>query len=413
MIRWRGLTGRGVLRGTSAILAQAAASATAMVLFIVIGRVDGLEAMGKYSILYAVYLLIAQVVREATLTPLLSRKLSMDEYKRHAERQSMAGLGLGAVVVLVGLVLGDAAIIMLGLALHGMLILQYAKLISVTFGTGKSALVQESAVLAAVCAAGVGTLLLHWPAAAVFGTWLGTAAVVGYAIAIGQRYALRPRWRAERGEAMVSASFSLQSLINASSVHMLSIATGAVAGLVTVGVLRGASTVMGPANLSITAVQSIVLRRLAGYAARSHRSRWRDLLGDAVLTSAVFAAIAAVLAVGAHFLGDLILGPEVWQAVQPILLLVAADGVLVAITTVARLFHRATWEHKRSMAISLVFVSARWPAVLSAAAMYGAMGAALGALVSSLIGAVLWWYSAYRVSRDLPEEPAISSTRIS
>lgn len=397
MIRRKRLNVSALRRGSKAVVAQGATSATSMVLFVAVARAGDLALLGRYSIYYAAFLVAVQVVREATITPLLSRKLSDPELKSHADRQSLAGLVLGPVTVLIGAMLVLPDLIWLGFGLHGMLLLHYIKLVSVTFGNGQSAILQELVVLTAVCIAGLGAVFFDLPAQAPFLVWICMSAVVGYISALTGRYAIRPRWRAEQGEGAASASFSLQALVNASSVHVLTMAVGLTAGLPTVGALRGASTLVGPANLVLTAVQPILIRRVSAYAERPSHIRARLLLRDAALTMGAYsAAVIPLLALG-YLAGEVLLGEDVWPSVRPILILVAADGLLAGVATVAVSYHRATWNHRRALAISLTILIPRWALVLSLASVFGAPGAAAGALIATSIASLLWWVSAVRL----------------
>lgn len=171
-------------------------------------------------------------------------------------------------------------------------------------------------------------------------------------------------------------------------------AVGLTAGLPTVGALRGASTLVGPANLVITAVQPIIIRRVSAYAERPSHIRARLLLRDAALTVGAYsAAVIPLLALG-YLAGEVLLGEDVWPSVRPILFLVAADGLLAGVATVAVSYHRATWNHRRALTISLVTLIPRWSLVLSLSLVYGASGAAAGAVTATALSTLVWWFSA-------------------
>lgn len=388
----------GSRRALFAIGAQGAASGSVLLLSIAIARSGGAERLGEYAVIYAAFLLLRGAAQELTLTPLLSRKLSLTEFRAHTEQQSLIGVGLGIIALIVGLIFQSEMLIVLGVSFHGLLLLSYSKVVNVTVGKGSIAVVQELAVVVAVGSALFGTIVWQWGAVAAFATWALASSAAGYITSLVQRYSLKPKLRATKAEGSVGASFAVQSLIGSGSVNLLTMLMAIVAGPAVVGILRGGSTILGPANMTVVAIQPIVLRSISQTLTWEPRRRFLYLCRHSLKVVAFYTSVASVMVIASHYWGGLLLG-SVWPQVQPILLIMLFDGLLAAITQVATLFHRASWNHRRAMRLSFAVLVFRFPVVLFGASAFGVLGATVGLAASSVMSAVTWWLSVADLNR--------------
>lgn len=380
------------LRAFAAVLAQGAASLSVMLLSVAIARTGGLAGLGEFGLIYSAFMLVRGAAQEVSLTPLLSGNPTMRDFQRYSKQESLVGLVLGGVALIIGLLIGSAMLIILGVSLHGLLLLSYSKVANVTVGRGSVAVYQEIAVLISVLIAVVGTVIGQWSAVLCFSCWALVSACAGYATSFLQGYSLRPAWIASRKNGVVGASFAAQTFVGSGSIHILTMLVGAVAGMSTVGVLRGGSTILGPANLAVTAIRPIVLRGISRALNRGSRGRLMYVGTHAFRIVGVYCFLASGMAVISHYFGYVLLG-SVWDYVQPVLFIMAIDGMVAAVAQVASLFHRATQKHGRAMRISILILIIRFPAVLLGAWHFGVFGAAVGLMVSSVVSASVWWLS--------------------
>lgn len=382
----------------AAISAQGAASASTLLLSVAVARSGGASGLGELAVVLAVYLLAQVCVRDGVITPALTRDYSDRFHPGIARRVSAVALGVGALCLGVGFLVSSAMLVVLGFALHGLLLLDFSKVMSVTYFGGRVAVTQEVVVLLAVGVALAGSAFAQWSAVVVFCVWALVAAVVGYGCSVLQSFSLLPGWRSSREEALVSGSFATQAILGRGSVHVLTMLIPVVADTATAGVLRGGSTILGPANLTLTSLQPLLVRRLSESTRTAHRTRIASLIRDAGLLVATYVLIASCMLLVAHYFGHIILG-EVWTDLQPLMWIMFFDGLMVAISFLPLTFHRSTLSHRRSMNISIFTLLLRFPGVLVGAAAWGAKGAALGYLATTFITGVIWWVSCFSISR--------------
>lgn len=385
-------------RGASAVLSQGVASASAFLLSIAVAQSGGLYELGVFAIAHACFQLISLAARDTTITPLLTQKPTPESFRIYAQRQSFIGAITAPIVFLIGILASSEMLMILGACLHGMLMLVYSRVVNISIGTGTIAIVQEVIVIFAVVIATVGALFWHWSASTVYLAWAASSAAVGYITALIQKYDLRPLWKASRRESIVGASFGLQSALGAGSIQILTMLTGAFAGTGTVGTLRGGATVVAPAGTIVTSIHPLLLRRQANRFDVSHKARIRQIARDSLALTGAYLVIALSVVTVFFFWGEWILG-DVWLYVRVIIWVVIIDGVVAVLGQIPALFHRATWEHRRSLFISALVLLVRFPLVIMLAINQGAIGAAVGNLIAGTLSVSLFWISALEISR--------------
>lgn len=385
------------MSGLKAVVAQAAASATILLLTIVIARSGGTAALGQFGIAMALLLLAQAVAREATIMTLVSASPTSAEIRQRSGRQSIIGIVASLTMIGGGWASGSWMMVVVGIGAQGMLLAHYTRLVSLTLWRGRLAMLQELLVLGCALVPAAGSVLYGWPGSYTLMVWVVSYALVGYAAAFALRLDIVPRWRGTGREGRVGGLFAAQSLVSTGSVHLLTLALAGFVGPILVGALRGAGTVIAPANMILTALYPLAVARLGPLrqgSAHELRLRLVSLTGGAV---AVFLSVAGAMALIVHLYGEVLLGGA-WVDVQPILWIVVIDGVIAAMYFVPAAAHRALWEHKRSSAISVLAAIARFLFVLGGALVAGVIGAAAGYLAANALLCIAWWASAAKLT---------------
>jgi len=383
-----------------AVVAQGAASATMMLLSVLVARSGGTAALGALGVAVAVFLLAQSVAREATVMTLVSVRPGIEQIRERCSRQSLIGLCAAAVMLVAGGLTGSSTMVIVGLGVHGMLLAHYSRLVSLTLGGGWLAMLQELVVVSSVGVLAAGSFVLGWSGQRAVAVWVVSSALVGYGTALALRMDLRPRWGGDGEEGKVGGVFAFQSLTSTGSVHVLTLALAGLTGQVVVGALRGAATVIAPANAILVALHPLAVARLGQMREASGRELWVRMVTLAGGTLGVFSAIAVVMTAVVHLYGDELLGTA-WKDVQPIVWIVVVDGLLGAMCFVPAAAHRALWEHRRSSVISVTAALLRLPLVLGGALVSGAAGAAVGFAAANCVLCVAWWISAARLTTDV------------
>ncbi|KAB7743336.1 hypothetical protein GA707_14660 [Nostocoides sp. F2B08] len=390
-----------------AVIAQAAASLTTLLLSVVIARTGGTSALGNFAVAMAILMLAQAVAREATIVTLVTRAPTMQLIRERCERQSLIGLVASAVMIGGAALTGSTIMLIVGVGAHGILLASYGRLVSLTLWRGRLAIGQELLLLTCVLVPAAGSVLWGWNGQHALTVWVASSAAVGYLTAWRLRMHLRPRWGGAGRESRVGGVFAAQSLLTAGSVHVLTIVVAIATGPVVVGALRGAGTVLGPANLILTALQPVVVRHLSPLRHGTRRQMVSRLAGLTGVLAAGYATVALAMVATALVYGEVLLG-SAWVDVEPIIWISLVDGVLNVLSFVPAAAHRSFWEHRRSSAFAVLAVILRFPLVLGGAVTAGAKGAALGLAVSTGALCVAWWISAVRLDIAQPREEDVA-----
>lgn len=379
-----------------AVVAQAAASSTMLLLTILIARSGGTAALGELGVAMALFLLAQALAREATIVTLISLRPSGEQIRDRCRRQSLIGLIASLAMVAAAGLSGSWIMLVVGVGAHGMLLAHYSRLISVTLGRGRLAMLQELFVLGCVIVPAAGSVVFGWPGQYALVVWTVSYALVGYGLALALRMDLRPRWNGGGEEGKVGGLFAAQSALTTGSVHVLTLALATVAGSVLVGALRGAATLIAPANTILTALQPLAVARIGALRLATRRELWHRLLTLTGGVAMVFIVVAGAMIVVVHVYGEALLG-RAWLDVQPIIWIVVIDGLIGALCFIPAAAHRALWERRRSSVISVLAAILRFPLVLGGALAAGAAGAAAGFAVATGVLCIAWWVSAARL----------------
>ncbi|QHK20133.1 hypothetical protein GU243_10750 [Pseudarthrobacter psychrotolerans] len=216
-----------------------------------------------FSVAFAAYLLIQLIVRDAGANTISATLPSARRIRQTAGRISLMGIVLAVPVLLVGLTLNYPYLVVLGLTVHGICLYDYSKTLSLSLGDGKMAIVQDSILFAVFVLAAALAFLGRLNPVGLMVVWAGCGAVLGYLVSFIQVFKLAPTWSGSQAESRASLGFGLQSLAGAGSVHILTFLLAGIGGPLLVGSMRGASTIIGPANLITSTLQPLLITSFA------------------------------------------------------------------------------------------------------------------------------------------------------
>ncbi|EMQ99554.1 hypothetical protein ADIAG_00654 [Paeniglutamicibacter gangotriensis Lz1y] len=386
-----------------AIIVSGLASLAPTIVTLALARSGTLDPLGLFGAMYAVFLLVQQLMRDMFVNAFLAHKPSIVDQRLKAGVVSLAGLVVAGLLLLISMPMQSLHFAVLGACLHGILLGSYFRTLDLSLGNGRSALMQEMAVFCSVLVAGIASVLYGTSGFSVVITWAVSYALVGYISSWKAKLRVVPRWEMTPQESRTGRGFGFQGLVGSGSVHVLTLLLTTVSTAV-VGVFRVSSTLLGPANLISSALQPILIgslsdgngpRTIAGGAAVD----WpRAKVSAVVLPVVVSLVCLALLGVGS-FWGALLF-PGLWETASPIVAVMFWDVIIVAIGLVPQTIHRITWASRPALLISILSASIRIPAVLIGAVVFGAIGAAYGFLIVTVINTALLWLSCLRLIRN-------------
>jgi O-antigen/teichoic acid export membrane protein len=382
-----------------AIVSNGLFSAMSLLLSVLVARFGGSENLGMFGVAYAAYLLIQLIVRDAGANTLIAILPSSRRVRQTAGRISLMGIVFAVPVLLAGFVFRSPYMIILGFTIHGICLYDYSKTLSLSLADGKMAILQDSIVFTIFILASALTFFEIIDPVSLMGVWAGCGAVLGYLVSFIQVFKLAPCWSGDPVELRTSLGFGLQSLIGSGSVHILTFLLVGIGGPLLVGSMRGASTIIGPANLITTSLQPLLITFFARTAPRVGAVSMSAVLrSSAGMVSAHLALVAALVLTGYNF-GSMLLGAA-WEDSAPLLSIVAMDSVFVALGCAPIAAHRSIWAAGRVASINTMTVFTRIPLVLFGTVFWGALGAVIAFLLVTVLNTCAWWLSLLQLRRQ-------------
>ena len=382
---------------------QALASLINFALSLAVARGTGPEDFGVFALAFAFYGVTLLGSRAVSTDPLAIRysTASRGEWRKGTALATGGALGIGvfagACSVTLGAMIGGRAgdtFLILGCTLPGLLLQDSWRYAFFARGTGGRAFANDLAwallllpALAALVAGDYSEIrlfLLAWGGSAT------VAAVLGmFQSAIAPKPLGLARWWQEHrdlvprylGEAGAHAGMS----------YLVLYGIGAVAGLASVGALRGGYVLLGPVNILILGAG---LAALPEAARLLHRNAQRLAPASALLSAGL--ALAA-LAWGAGLLllpreiGVSLIG-SIWDVARPLIIPLALAWALTGVVVGASIGLRALAAARRSLRALLSVSPLIFVAPIIGAATYGATGAAWGLVVGYSVAAAVWWW---------------------
>ena len=399
---------------------QAVSSLTNFAVGIYVARSLGLTAFGVFSIAWVTYGVLLNVSRGVATDPLVVRfsGVAVPQWRAAVTRSSatalavgtLAGAGcllIGAELVTFGLAGGGleaevgAAFLALGIVLPGLLLQDSWRFAFFAAGRGRDALTNDLVWAAAMVPAmflaarqpSVVGFLLAWGLS-------GTVAA-GYGClrtGITPAVAAVPRWLRRHRD--LGARYLVENVSNSGAAQLRAYGLGAIAGLASVGTVRGAELLMGPFLAVLMGLSLVTVAEAARVLRRSpHRLRLFCMLLGGGQAAAALAWGCVLMLLLTDRAGELVLG-EVWWTSSALILPATLAVTGASLGTGAAAGLRALGAAKRSLRSQLVASAAYVTGGLLGAWAGGALGSAWGVAAATLGGSVVWWLQLHRALKE-------------
>lgn len=415
--RWRAGF-RHIVRGTRriaasrrvkyALLASGLSSLGNLSVSVAIARTANLGSLGDFAVAMSVFALVTGMLRSTVAHTVLVVGGDSQLIRAAASRVSLLGLVAGVVTAALGVMLSLPYVLICGLAIHGLMICDYAKTLSQTLGDPRLQVVQETVWKFVAIVASSAVVFGKFTPIGLFAVWAAAGAIVGYASALHLHLRLRPTWRVSGMNSSSALLFGVDYLAGSGVAQLTTGVVAGIAGTGVVGALRVASTALGPVTLVIGTAESLVINFLAGRGGDSPRKRLEAAATVVfILTASVAILATAVLSIPTTW-GVAALGTN-WHHAAPLLLPLSIEFALAVVTSVAYAGLRAAQAAGRSVLIRSALMPIRIGGITWAAIVFGAPGAAWAMVGVATLGAALYWWS--YVSLTLRENNAEGSER--
>jgi O-antigen/teichoic acid export membrane protein len=369
---------------------------------IYVARTLGPTAFGSFSLAWVTYAMVMNLSRGLATDPLLVRFSSVPVARwRAAVAQSsstalLVGLATGATNLLAGLVIGGvvgSGFVALGLVLPALLLQDSWRYAFFAAGQGRKAFLNDAvwavalvpAMLLATRDGSVFTFLLAW----------GTAGAVaaGYGIVqakVWPRVSGIRSWLTQHRD--LGLRYMVENISISSAEQLRMYALGAIAGLASVGAVRGGQLLLAPFLAVLMGISLVSVPEAARVLKWSPRRlpRFCLLLGGSEAIAVCLWGLALLFLLPAE-VGHELLG-SVWQSasalIVPTTLAVMGAGLMDGPTAGLRALGAA----RRSLRAKLIGAAAYVSCGIAGAAVGGAVGSVWGVAAASYFAvAVLWW----------------------
>lgn len=411
---------RGMARRLTWGLAdQAVSSMTNFAVGVFVARELGVTAFGIFSLAWVTYGVVINVSRGLATDPLVVRFSGVREATwraavgRSAGTAFAVGLAFGVVSLFVGMAIGGmlgSAFVALGIILPMLLTQDAWRFAFFAAGLGKRAFLNDvvwgiALVPAMFLAAEQGSVvafLLAW------GLTAGVAAIYGCV-----QTGTLPRWSGVsswlRDNRDLGPRYLVENVSNSGSSQIRMYGLGAIAGVASVGTVRGAELLMGPFLAVLMGLSFVAVPEAARVLRRDARRLplFCVILGGGQAAGTLLWGLSLLVFLNDR-LGTMVLG-SVWYTAS-LLIVPATLGVTNAsFITGAGAGLRALGNARRSMRCQLISSAAYVTGGLGGAFLGGAVGSAWGVAAATAFGAVVYWQQLFAGLRaHRPAEVAIT-----
>jgi O-antigen/teichoic acid export membrane protein len=392
---------------------QSLSSLTNFAVGVFVAHELGPAGFGAYSLAFATYLLALNASRGLATDPLSVRfsHASSDSWRQAASAATgtaaLFGAVVGAVCMLVAAVLNGivpSAFLSLGLVLPGLLLQDSWRYVFFAARRGRDAFINDlvwalllGPSLAAVVISGhaqVEWFVVAWGGAATVASLVGAVQA-----GVLPRVSHVAQWL--RTHRDLGVRYLSENLIFSVANQFRLYGLAAIAGLATVGSLRAAELLLGPVNLIMMGVGSLMAIPEAARLANHDLARMRRfVMGLAVLLSGTGVLWGLVVGLLPDQVGQQLLGAT-WQPAAALLVPVTLMIALMGVWSAAWTGLRAIGAARRSLRAQLLCASAILIGALTGAAVGGAEGAAWGNASGHLIACWVWWWQFQLAIREL------------
>ncbi|MGW7458192.1 hypothetical protein [Streptomyces sp. NPDC054797] len=413
---------RRALAAALSVLDQAASSATNILVLVLAARLSSASAFADFSMVYVTFsVLLGLNMAYVGQSLVLEKGAGIPPGRVRGDLGAVcrsavgftgaASAAVGTVLAVVGLALpgaGGRAFLALGLVLPLVLLqdgLRYC--FSALRAPGRALAADALRLACAVAAlavqpegASAGRLVLVWGLSALPALALGLWLLLPYVR--GARADLRPYLR--RGH--LGQRFVVEFAVGNGSSQLAVLGLGVFATPLSVGALRGATTLFGPLNVLFNSANAFgppVLGRLGG-----KRATVRATAALGLVLAAVGAGWGAVLYALPDRVGSSLLG-DTWAATSALLPATGAQYAVMGLGTCALLTLRVL-APKATLSLQVVFSLLSVGLLLGGYAVWGVAGAAWGLAAGSAAKAGAGWLRVTRLPAPAPQPaPAASA----
>lgn len=388
----------GNRRPFSAVLVDGLFAISSLVLSVSIARSSTVSEFGSFAFAMTIYLLangmIRATVTETTLSSIPSRGVLRDGF----QRALFISIAASCVLLTVGAIWAMPFIVVLGLCLPGMVALDFVRLTNALINSPHIAIVLGLVWAGAVLVLGIAVLFVSVPAISAFSFWGATGALMGIVAALHGRLSCIPKWRRDVKRTRNAIWFGADYVAGSGGSLLTTTLLGGVFGPNILAGLRGAGTILGPANLLSTTTRSLSLPYL---------TRARQVGPGHELKSAFFAAAATMSLVAPLLIVVVLIPPQIgaallgqtWTVAGQVLLPLALESLLALGGSVAAAGHRSRQSGSLSFFLRLPTAVARPIVIIYFAAQNGIQGAAWSMAALAMVNLVVWWTSYFIVCR--------------
>jgi O-antigen/teichoic acid export membrane protein len=379
--------------------------------------------LGAFSLAYVTYSFVLTASRGLSTDPLMVRfsRTDLPTWRRAVASCTGTATDVGVVsgvgVLCVAAALSGtvrAGFLALGLMLPGLMLQDSWRYSFFALGRGSMAFLNDLIwvllivpglfLLRAMGHANVFWFVLVWGGAAT------VAAAVG---PLQARVVPRPgqvrRWLSQHRD--LSFRYLAENTSNSGAGQLRLYGLGVIAGLVAVGYVQAATTLMGPFLVIYMGLSLVTVPEAARMLGRSRRHLWLFCVLVGVVLMVMGLTWGAVLLVALpHGLGGLLLG-RIWRPAYPLVLplTISVGGACVSAGATAGL--HALGAARRSLRAMLLASAAYLGCGLLGAYLGGASGSVRGIAVATWIGAAAWWWQFHAGMKECGQVPAAVPTQ--
>ncbi|HET6290075.1 MAG TPA: hypothetical protein VFG15_25420 [Amycolatopsis sp.] len=380
---------------------QAVSSITNFVVGLFVARSLGTFAFGMFSLAWVSYGVVLNLSRGLTTDPLMVRFSGVPtETWRTATAKATgtalsAGVVAGAVSVVAGLVVGGpigGAFVALGIVIPTLLLQDAWRFTFFAAGHGKKAFVNDVVWgIALIPALFIAHRWFDTVVAFILAWGLSGAVAAGYGcLQSGVRPDPRGTLEWLKRHRDLGTRYLIENVSNSGSTQLRMYGLGAIAGLASVGAVRGAELLLGPFFALLMGLSLVTVAESARVLHRApHRlRRFCAVLGAGQAVAALIWGLALLLVpddAGRFVLGD------VWDPASELILPVTIGIAAAGFNTGAAAGLRALGAAKRSLRAQLINSAGYVGFGLIGAFLAGASGSAWGVALAITSGSAVWW----------------------
>lgn len=375
----------------SGIASSAATSAAGFTLTVTQAHTVSLSSFGAFAVASAFYGLVLGSVRSCIAQPILALATVRAESKVAVERAAFVGILVGVALLAVSIVADLPYLLVLSITLPGLMVYDTIRTLRVAVLAPWAALAQD-AVWAVVTIAGCALSLAgltdgFWS----FVVWAAGGSVIGFFVALLGRYRVRPGWGRSDVPTSTSLAFGADYVVGSGSTLVTTNLLAAFAGSSVVAAIRGAGTLLGPVNLFIGILPTLLIPSLRQW----HDPALKPVRAGLRLNGLIMLVATPLLLMIAFFptsWGQLLLA-SIWPFAAPLLPFLALDTAAALAATVPMSGHRSLLAGRASLRLRIFLAVVRTSCVVAAGVTHGAVAAAATIAATSVVATVAWWVS--------------------